>query len=63
MDANYSLYQRREREQERWLAQRPVCSYCDEHVQDDECYLINGEVICQSCLDLHFKKNVEDLCE
>ena len=39
---NYSLYKQREREQERWLAQRPVCSYCGHPIQDEELYDIEG---------------------
>lgn len=56
----YDLWEARDREMERRLARRPLCSICDNHIQDEEAYLINGEVICQECLNRDFKINVED---
>ena len=50
-----------EAEQESWLAERPVCADCDEHIQDDHCFEINGEYICPKCMeDLH-RRDVEFL--
>lgn len=60
---NYSQFLEREREQESWLAKRPVCDYCGEHIQDDHIYLINDEVICPDCMDSYFRKEVEDYTE
>lgn len=57
---NYDMWEAHDREMERRLARRPLCSICDNHIQDEEAYLINGEVICQECLDRDFKINVED---
>lgn len=52
----------REAEQESWLAERPVCADCDEPIQDDHCFEINGEYICPRCMeDLH-RRDVDDLC-
>ena len=51
-----------EAEQEAWLAERPVCADCDEPIQDDHCFEINGEYICPRCMeDLH-RRDVDDLC-
>ena len=36
----------------------PVCSYCGRPVMDDYYYEINDEVICEGCLDKHFRKEV-----
>ncbi len=47
-------------EQQAKLDKLPVCTYCDEPVQDDFYYEINGEVICETCLDRFFRKSVED---
>jgi len=57
------LYKRYEEDQERRLKHRPVCCICDEHVQDDFYYEINGEVVCRNCLEDHCKKYVEDYIE
>ena len=40
----------------------PRCSECDEPIQDDYCYEINGELICEECLQT-FRKNTEDFME
>ena len=49
-------------EQEAWLAERPVCADCDEPIQEDHCFEINGEYICPRCMeDLH-RRDVDDLC-
>lgn len=53
-------FDRHDREQAKRLAQRPKCDYCNEHIQDDFYYEINGDVICEVCLDRFFRKDVED---
>lgn len=62
----YDLWEAQDIEKERRLARRPICSNCDQRIQDEEAYLINGEVICQKCLDRDFKiwveEYVDDLC-
>lgn len=55
-------YLNHEAEEESWLAERPVCADCDEPIQDDYCFEINGEYICPRCMeDLH-RRDVDDLC-
>lgn len=61
-DPLFDFY-RHDAEQEAWLAKRPKCADCCEHVQDDHFYLINDEVICPDCLESHFRKDVEDFYE
>lgn len=56
---NYSQWERHEAEQERWLAKLPVCDICDEPIQDDHYYLINGDNICPNCMETHFRKEVD----
>ena len=56
-------FERHDREQAKRLAQLPVCSVCDEPIQDEELYLINGEFVCPACLDRDFKKRTEDYVE
>ena len=57
---NYDLWEAHEREQQKKLAELPVCAVCGEPVQDDHFYLINDEVICPECLDAEFRKETED---
>ena len=35
------------------LEQRPVCADCDEHIQDEFAYYINGEWICMRCMSAY----------
>lgn len=53
-------FQRHEAEQERELNKRPVCYECDEPIQEDECYEINGELICPKCLKENHRKFTDD---
>ena len=57
---NYDLWEAHEREREKRLAKRPVCDYCKEHIQDDFYYEINGENICEHCLDTFFRKETDN---
>ena len=63
MEDVYDLWERKERENERKLEKRPVCSNCGEHIQDENAYYINGEWICAECMERDFKKDVDDYCE
>lgn len=48
---NYDLWEQHDREQQEALELLPLCSICDEHIQDEHCYQINGELICEACMD------------
>lgn len=63
MDDNYSLWERNEARLQRELEERPICTICDQHIQDDQFYNINSEYICKSCMDTHFLVNTEDYIE
>lgn len=47
-------------EKEKALAKRPVCSVCDDPIQDEHLYLINDELVCPECLDRNFRKYTDD---
>ena len=47
-------------EREAELERLPVCSCCEEPIQDDFFYEINDEAICEVCLNAYFKKRVDD---
>ena len=44
-------FDRWDAEQNRRLAQLPVCVECEEPIQDEMAYYINGEWICEHCMD------------
>ena len=54
-------FDRHDAEQNKQLARLPVCAYCDEPIQDEFCYEINGEYYCEDCLDMHFRKAVDGI--
>ena len=43
-------------DQERQLARRPTCTECDEHIQEETAYYINGEWICHSCMECYLRE-------
>jgi len=56
-------YDKYDSDREKALEKLPHCSDCNEPIQDDICYLINDEPICEDCLNSNYKKYVEDLIE
>lgn len=48
-------------EQQEWLESRPKCSYCEEPIQDDYCYEIDGEYVCEECLNDNHRKLVDNI--
>lgn len=54
---NYDMWLAHDAEQDRWLQERPVCADCGEHIQDEFAYYINGEWICEECMD-SYKREV-----
>lgn len=59
-DNPLSDFERHERRQQKWLDSRPVCDNCDEPIQEDHYYLINGDNICPHCMETDFRKAVDD---
>ena len=59
---NYDAWKEHETRQYRALRRRPVCEHCGEYIQSDECYEINGELICPDCMK-DFLKYTEDFVE
>lgn len=54
------LYDRYEAERQRELDKLPKCEYCGEPITDEHLYDINGDVICEACLNDNFRKPVDD---
>ena len=59
----YADYLAHERDQERWLEKLPRCSECGEPIQDEHCFVIYDEVICEECLMANYRKHTDDLME
>ena len=56
-------YDRYDADREKQLEKLPRCSECDEPIQDDSCYEINDELICEDCMDGNHRKWVDDYVE
>lgn len=61
-DNPLSDYNRYMSKQEKALSRLPVCSECGEHIQDDYCYVINDEYICEDCMII-YRKPIDDLID
>lgn len=55
-------FERYDAEQQAQLDKLPVCCECDEPIQGEYCYEINGEYICEECLEYNHRKDVDALC-
>ena len=48
-------------EQEEWLRSRPKCSECKEHIQEDYCFNVDGEILCEDCMNDKYRVCTEDV--
>lgn len=55
---NYDLWVQHQAKQDKWLSERLVCDYCGQPIQDDFYFEINGDFVCETCLDRFFRKEV-----
>lgn len=53
-------FDRHDREQAKREKQLPKCDYCNQPIQDEHLFDINGDVMCEKCLIREFRKDVED---
>lgn len=56
---NWSEYNR---QQEEALKRLPQCDICGEHIQDEHCYKLDDEIICEACMG-EFRVYTEDIME
>lgn len=47
-------------ERESWLARLPVCCRCNNPVQDEKLWDINGEIYCKECAEDEFEKYTDN---
>ncbi len=52
----YDLWKSQDIKKERWRARLPQCEYCGEHIQDEFYFEINGEYLCEKCVNEQFRK-------
>ena len=52
-------------EQERMRARLPVCDNpkCKKRIDDDFYFEIDGEILCEDCMNLRYRKSTEDYIE
>lgn len=57
---SYQVWEAYDRYQEDLLTKAPKCSTCKATIQEDY-YDIEGEILCDCCLDRKYKKKMIDL--
>ena len=60
---NIDLFNQYDAERQRDIDRLPVCEYCEQPIQDEYCYDIEGTIICEECLKENFRKSVESLTD
>lgn len=64
---NYDAWCSHQSDKERRLARYPKCYLCDEPILEEKCFRIDGELICEHCIEDYIKENyevdTEDYCE
>lgn len=49
----YDQWRRHDADAERWRQARPVCADCGEEIQDETAFCIDGDLICESCINAY----------
>jgi formylmethanofuran dehydrogenase subunit E len=58
----YDLY-RHERDLQKELDRLPKCDYCDEPIQDEHFFIVDGEKFCKRCMKDNFQVRTDDYTE
>lgn len=45
-------------EMEDELEKLPICGYCDNYIQDEYAYYIEGEWVCSECMNENYRREV-----
>lgn len=56
-------FARLDMEQARYEARLPKCDCCGEPIQDDYYWEIDGEILCQTCLNEQYRKFTDDYAQ
>ena len=46
-------------EQQRTLSRLPTCDVCGRHIQDDYLFDVDGSILCETCMEKLFKREVD----
>ena len=58
---NYSQWEYQERQAERWLASRPICCVCSEHIQEEpKRHPETDEEMCTECFKEYEEEHDEE---
>ena len=57
-DDTIADFHRCKKERYRRCVKRPRCSYCDKHIQDERAFYIEGEWMCESCMNDNYLRDV-----
>jgi formylmethanofuran dehydrogenase subunit E len=57
---NYDRWKQYDAEQQEQLDKLPKCEHCEEPIQSNYYFEIEGAIICEDCLNDNFRKDVED---
>lgn len=58
-DDPLSDFSRHDAEQEDALELLPMCADCGERIQEEMCFVINDETICESCMEQYKRYTAE----
>ena len=50
---HYSQWEAHQAEIDRHLAKLPLCAECGEPIQSEWLYDLDGELVCESCMECH----------
>lgn len=60
---NLDAFDRYDARQEALLDRLPKCAECNEPIQDDDLYDLDGALYCEDCMKKLFKKRTENYME
>jgi hypothetical protein len=53
-------FDRHDAEEQEWLDKLPKCAYCGEPIQDEECYVFDGDIFHIQCVNENHRKRTEE---
>ena len=63
MPDNYDAWEAHDEEQESNLDKFPKCIYCGDRLTEEYVYVIDGETMCEKCLNDNHRKPIEDFID
>ncbi len=57
---NYDMWLTHEAEQEKLLERLPVCRCCGERIQNKYYFYIEGNILCEDCMNDKYRRSVEE---